>query len=232
MSARRIFTDARSAILESPGSELAAQFIAALPIDGASVSVLAGPVSGHTVSASDEIATRLDELQFDLGEGPCWTALAHRVPVLMDARAQGPEWPTFRAAVANDPVTGNVGGLYAFPLAIGALDIGAIDLYTGDSRMLAPELGSEASALADGAAWRVLRTILQDHAQPYDSESIGYSRREVHQATGMIVVQLGVTPEDAELLLRAHAFSGGRTVREVAKDVVARRLDFSKRSAD
>jgi hypothetical protein len=132
----------------------------------------------------------------------------------------------------HDPVTGGVGALYAFPLAIGALDIGAIDLYTGDSRMLAPELVSEASALADVAAWRVLRTILQDHAQPYDSESIGYSRREVHQATGMIVVQLDVTPEDAELLLRAHAFSGGRTVREVAKDVVARRLDFSKRSAD
>ena len=41
-----------------------------------------------------------------------------------------------------------------------------------------------------------------------------------------------IGPEDAELLLRAHAFSAGRTVRDVAKDVVARRLDFSKRSAD
>ena len=232
MSPRRAFSDARDAILEAQGSELAAPFVEAFPVDGASISVLAGPVSGLTVSATDPVANRLDELQFDLGEGPCWTSLAHRVPVLMDARDAGPDWPMFRAAVAADSVAEGVGALFAFPLAIGALDIGAIDLYSGDSSLLAPEMVSEASSLADVAAWRVLRTILNDHTQGYDSESIGYSRREVHQATGMIIVQLGVTPEDAELLLRAHAFAGGRTVREVARDVVARTLEFTDRGSD
>ncbi|MCU1410287.1 MAG: Antitermination regulatory protein [Rhodoglobus sp.] len=232
MSIRRAFSDARGEILEAQGSELAAPFVAAFPVDGASVSVLAGPVSGLTVAASDDVANRLDELQFDLGEGPCWTALAHRLPVLMDARAQNADWPMFREAVASDAIAGRVRTMFAFPLAIGALDIGAIDLYSGDSSPLSPELVSEASSLADIAAWRVLRTILNDHTQGYDSESIGYSRREVHQATGMIIVQLGVTPEDAELLLRAHAFAGSRTVRDVAKDVVERRLDFATRGTD
>ena len=229
MSPRRIFTEARGAILDAPGSELSAPFVAAFPIDGASISVLAGPVSGLTISATDAVATRLDELQFDLGEGPCWSALAHRIPVLMDTDSASSDWPTFRQAVASDTLTQKVGLLHAFPLAIGSLDIGAIDLYSGDPEPLTPELISEASSLAGIAAWRVLRTILQDHSQGYDSDSIGYSRREIHQATGMIVVQLNVTPEDAELLLRAHAFANDQSVRDVAKEVVARRLDFSVR---
>jgi hypothetical protein len=232
MSPRRVFVEARNAILESLGSELSDPFVAAFPIDGASISVLAGPATGLTVSASDVVANRLDELQFDLGEGPCWSALAHRLPVLMDARADVTDWPAFRQAVASDAIADRVGAMFAFPLTIGTLDIGAIDLYSGDSRPLSPDLVEEASSLADIAAWRVLRTILQDPAQGYDAESIGYSRREVHQATGMIIVQLGVSPEDAELLLRAHAFAGERTVREVAKDVVARRLDFATRGSD
>jgi AmiR/NasT family two-component response regulator len=54
-----------------------------------------------------------------------------------------------------------------------------------------------------------------------------YSRREVHQATGMILAQMRVTPADALLVLRGHAFASGRTVLEVAADVIDRRLDFS-----
>jgi hypothetical protein len=232
MSPRRVFTEARGAILEAEGGELSGPFVTAFPIDGASISVLAGPERGLTVSASDAVAGRLDELQFDLGEGPCWTALAHRVPVLMTARSGTADWPTFRAALAHDPLTAGVEVMHAFPLAIGALDIGAIDLYSGNAQPLSPELVSEASALADITAWRVLRTILQDDAQSYDGASIGYARREVHQATGMIIVQLGVSAEDAQLLLRAHAFAGGRTVRDVAVDVVERRLDFTQRGDD
>jgi len=43
----------------------------------------------------------------------------------------------------------------------------------------------------------------------------------VHQATCMVKVQLGVTIEEAFLVLRAHAFAA------VARDVVERRLRFS-----
>ena len=232
MSPRRVFTDARAAILEASGPELAEPFVAAFPIDGAAISVLAGPATGLTVAASDDVATRLDELQFDLGEGPCWSALAHRVPVLMNPRTDAARWPAFTEAVSTDAIADRVGAMFAFPLAIGTLDIGAIDLYSGDSRPLSPGLIAEASSLADIAAWRVLRTILHDHTQAYDAESIGYSRREVHQATGMIIVQLGVSVDDAELLLRAHAFAGGRTVREVARDVVDRTLDFATRGGE
>ncbi|MGB0094384.1 MAG: ANTAR domain-containing protein [Solirubrobacteraceae bacterium] len=47
---------------------------------------------------------------------------------------------------------------------------------------------------------------------------------EVHQATGMISVQLGVSMDEAFVRLRAHAFAAGRSLKAVAGDVVARRL--------
>lgn len=232
MASRRNFLEARRAVVEARGNDLSQVFAENFPVGGAAISILAGPATGVTVSASDSIATRLDEMQFDLGEGPCWSALAHRLPALMHPHDTAGEWPTFREAISSDALTRGVMSLYAFPLAIGSLDIGAVDLYSGTSEPLPPELVSEATDLADVAAWSVLRTLLQDDAQGYDTDSVGYARREVHQATGMIIVQLGVDAEDAELLLRAHAFADGRSVRDVAKDVVARRIDFTGKASD
>jgi hypothetical protein len=56
--------------------------------------------------------------------------------------------------------------------------------------------------------------------------SPGLHRAVVHQATGMVSVQLGVSVEEALLRLRAHAYGSERPLGEVAEDVVARRLRF------
>jgi hypothetical protein len=231
MAERRAFMEAKKVILNAHESkaDLSAPFISAFPVAGAALSVLAGPPGQSTMYSSDRVADRLDELQFDLGEGPCWTALASRAPVLRsNIRADGhTDWPAFTEAVLTDAITGVVSSMFAFPLVVGTLDIGAIDLYGTEHRGLAATEVAEASALARLAAWQVLRRILDDHDQLYDTESLGYGRREIHQATGMVIVQLSVTPEDAELLLRAHAFSSGRSVRDVATDIVERKLDFT-----
>ena len=52
-------------------------------------------------------------------------------------------------------------------------------------------------------------------------------RAEVHQATGMVLVQLDITPKDAFARLRAYAFAQRRPLSDVARDVVARRLVFT-----
>jgi hypothetical protein len=66
------------------------------------------------------------------------------------------------------------------------------------------------------------------HQSEEGGEGAGaYSRREVHQATGMVLAQMHITPAEALLVLRGHAFASGRTVLEVAADVIDRRLDFS-----
>jgi hypothetical protein len=55
----------------------------------------------------------------------------------------------------------------------------------------------------------------------------GDLRTEVHQASGMISGQLDINIRSALLRLRAYAYSEGRSINDVARDVVTRQLRFS-----
>ena len=212
-------------------ASLCRPFLRVLPITGAAVSTLGAPFGTETLCASDSHAARIDELQFDLGEGPCWDALATRRPVLApDLHGTVPSsWPVFLQAIGDAPV----GALYAFPLALGSLEIGAVDLYAERPGTLSEAQITDALALAGMVALQVLRRTLSAQPVTEDAEAgDGYSRRVVHQATGMILAQLGLSAADALLVIRGHAFSHERSVREVAADIVARRLEFSSHLND
>lgn len=232
MPARQVFEKARRDLLyaHERKTSLCAPFIAALPVGGAALSVLASSAGQSTMCASDDTAARLDELQFDLGEGPCWDAMSTRRPVLHpDLAVDGmAAWPLFTNALQQDAVGSDVVAIYAFPLFVGSLDIGAVDLYSTSDRPLEKSQVTDATHLASLAAWQVLRRILADNDLDSDLDTPStLGRREVHQATGMILAQLDISAADAALLLRAHAFSSGRTVAEVANDVIERRIDFA-----
>lgn len=211
-------------------TSLCLPFLRVLPVTGAAVSTLGAPFGSETVCASDSQAARLDELQFDLGEGPCWDALASRRPVLHeDLHTQSSKWPLFAEAVSGS----GVGAMYAFPLALGSLSIGAVDLYATSPRSLTAVQVEDAETLAAICSRQVLRRALAGHplatTAPDDG---GFSRREVHQATGMVLAQLGVNAADALLIINGYAFARGRTVRGVAADIVARRIDLAEEWSD
>lgn len=100
-----------------------------------------------------------------------------------------------------------------------------MDLYSSESDPFDQDRVAMAKTLASLVGWQVLRRILVDFQDAGDDPQ--YSRREVHQATGMILAQLNTSASDAKLLLHAHAYASGRSVMDVAEDVVARRIDFS-----
>jgi hypothetical protein len=52
----------------------------------------------------------------------------------------------------------------------------------------------------------------------------------VHQATGMVKVQLNVGIAEALVRLRAYAYAEERPIEDVARDVVGRRLRFDELS--
>ncbi|WP_043431157.1 GAF and ANTAR domain-containing protein [Arthrobacter sp. FB24] len=207
---------------------LCAGFLESLPVSGASISVFSGLAPETMVCASNTVSARIDELQFDLGEGPRWEALGTRRPVLLPyvRSAPHPDWPVFADALRDLDVS----ALFVFPLMLGAMDIGVVELYSSDAGPLSPADHSTALQLADAVTWQLLRQLLtlspgDGTDAPHDGSPL--SRREVHQATGMVLAQTGASATDALLLLRAHAFAQGRTVRDVARDVVAKTLDFT-----
>ncbi|MHA7293622.1 GAF and ANTAR domain-containing protein [Arthrobacter sp. HLT1-21] len=213
----------------APGeAQLCDPFLELLPVTGASVSVFGGTMQETLLCASDSVAARLDELQFDLGEGPRWVALRTRLPVLLPdlQSADHHSWPVFGKAVA---ATG-AAALFVFPLAVGAIDIGVVELYRASPWELSREDQGTASVLAGRTSWTVLRQLLNLGAVSGEEAPQGGStpsRREIHQATGMVLAQASLTAVEALLLLRAHAFANGRTLAEISRDVVARELNFS-----
>lgn len=217
----------RQIVRSTPTSSLCAPFLTVVPVTGAAISVLVPEMAQTTICSSNDTAARLDELQFDLGEGPCWQSLALRTPVIFADVQNDPhsEWPHFGAAVRRAPVADEVGSMYAFPLFIGSLDIGAVDLYSHDARELTPVEVEDGRDLATVVSWQVIRRMLSD----FDETGLGnspHSRREVHQATGMVLAQLDISAADAAMLLKAHAFTTGRSVNDIAADVIDRRLTF------
>lgn len=108
-----------------------------------------------------------------------------------------------------------------------------LDLYRDTPGMLRPDALREALHFAD-ASVRILLHLqdqmpLGGRLHP-DLASLN-SRREVHQATGMIAVRAGVNINDALLLLRAHAYSAERSILSVAHEVVTHALRFNPVSA-
>ena len=227
MPDRSAFDDARIAMSTTweRGTSLCDPFLGLLPISGAAVSLLGDRVGQSTLCASNDAAARLDELQFDAGDGPCWQAMeSRRVITVADVqREEYSQWPGFLEALRDDPISGDIASMYAFPLVAGSLEIGAIDLYSGQPGALSVPEVRDAAALAKIASWQVLRRILADE----EPEEGARPRREVNQAIGMVLAQLNISPQDAELLLKAHAYSMGKPVLEIATEVIERRLDFS-----
>ncbi len=191
-----------------------------LPIDGVSVSVMTGTSGRESLYASDEVAARIEALQFSLGEGPCFQAFDARRPVLVpDLRhSSTAAWPVFAAEIAAEPV----GALFGFPLLSGAISIGALDMYRRTSGWLtATEVGI-ALRLVDIATVVLLGLRLGDKDGPWPDTPMRSAT--VHQATGMLIAEFGVPAEHALARLRGYAYSVGRLVDDVADDVVNRRL--------
>lgn len=202
---------------------LCAHFVSALPIAHAAILTLLPPFDVTAFCSSDPPAGDLADLEIDLGEGPAWEAVRKHRPVsFTDVDDSRPDpWPTFRTEAAAREVT----GVYAFPLAVGALGIGAVNLYLRQGQHLSDTDLGDAEALAALTALQIVRHATEQQDNP-DDEAL-FSRREVHQATGMVIAQLRVSSADALAILRAHAFAANQPVRAIAADVVARRISLT-----
>jgi hypothetical protein len=203
---------------------LLASLVTLLPVDHAAASSLGAPFDLETLAATSTRAAALDELQIDVGDGPAWGAYRTGRTVQADLHdGERTAWPFFSAS----PLTVGVCSISAFPLGFGPLRIGAVSLY-GTTRQ---ELDREQLQLAADLSVLLGRSVVaQALAEAADGTVLrdpALSRREVHQATGMIISQMKATPEDALLALRAYAFGHGVPVRDVAAEILARRLDFS-----
>jgi len=206
---------------------LCASFVTELGVDGASISVVSFRGRQAGVSSSDATAAKAEAIQFGMGEGPHWEALATRAPALcpdIDAPGEA-RWPFFIARARDLGIR----ACFAFPMLMGSALVGVVDLYSRAPRPVNDEFIDRASHLAGRAASPSVQRAMHSAAHHASTESprAPALRREVHQATGMILSQLGISATAAFARLQGHAFVSGRPIEEIAHEVVLGQLAFS-----
>ncbi|HEY9334869.1 MAG TPA: GAF and ANTAR domain-containing protein [Kribbella sp.] len=187
---------------------------------GGSISVNSDDTEARlTLAATDEVAAELESLQDILGEGPCREAYRQDEAIVTDLDdAVSTLWPEFSRSALES--AGEV-TLHCFPMRAASRPFGVYAVYTYDELS---EPDDVVQFLADVIGTAVLR-----EASAPGTDDIWSSRSVVYQATGMVSVQLQVSPVDALAMLRAHAFAHDTTLNEIAEHVVARRIDFRTR---
>jgi hypothetical protein len=193
---------------------------------GLSLMTRGGPTA--VVAATDGSARVMEELQFSLGEGPCVDSVRTGLPVLHGDLAETASrlWPGFTAGALD----AGIAAVFAFPLQVGAIRLGALDLCRDAVGPLDPGDVREAMALATAATALLLHLTMRSEpgVVPADLADSLVDRAVVHQASGMVSVQIEADMADALTVLRARAFASGRPIVDVARDVVGRKLRFGR----
>lgn len=202
--------------------------VGVLAVQRAAIAVDVTGTGWEVLCASDSVADRFEALQATAGQGPgIDAAVRGEAVVVEDLALIQHRWPLLGAAMGP----GDCGAVYSIPLQVGAARLGALDLFCENPGRLD---GSQWAA-ASSVATMVTMILLADQSADADSAELVLGQwwssaprtREIHQASGMVAAQLGISVRDAYARLQAHAFARGFTLAEVAADVVARRLRFS-----
>lgn len=200
-----------------------------LPVQRVGISVISGDKGHEFLSASDDVAERMEWAQIALGQGPAVDAFTLGGPVSTpDAAGPSSGWPLF----AQEAEAAGIGPVHALPLQLGAIRVGVLSLYLEPAGELSNRDFADAVAVAVLITYLLLASGTTNELDPLDHWWVQpRSSREIHQATGMVVAQLGVNVRDAYARLQAYAFAQGRGLDDVAAEVVHGRLHIDPDTA-
>ncbi|MEU0095590.1 GAF and ANTAR domain-containing protein [Kribbella sp. NPDC006257] len=182
-------------------------------IDHASISVTTKGGRIQTLAPTDAVATRADELQYELRQGPCYEAVAGEPVVQVDDLATDLRWPEYGPKAAAEFGIGSQLSFqfHAEPNVRGALNLyaGQPDQIDGETRQLG-EMFARLVAIALG--WgRHDETLSQALA----------SRTQIGQAVGIVMERYRLDPDRAFAFLVRVSQSGNVKLREVACGIIA-----------
>jgi diguanylate cyclase (GGDEF)-like protein len=165
--------------IQSILDHLVQRIVRVLPITGAGVTLIDPPLAPRYVAASSSASLAFEELQSELGEGPCLAAYRTREPVLVsDVRAD-------KRFQVFGPRALEIGlrAVFTFPLRHGRECLGALDLYRDVPGPLTDHEAASAQTLADVTAAYLVNA--QARADLQDSSDRSHER-SVHDAlTGL-----------------------------------------------
>jgi diguanylate cyclase (GGDEF)-like protein len=134
--------------IQSILDHLVKRIVEVMPISAAGVTLISPGRHPRYVAASDESALRFEELQTELGEGPCLAAYTTGEAVAVADLREETRFPAF----APRAVEAGLSAVFTFPLRDGSERLGALDLYRSTPGPLDAGTMEAAQTLADVAA--------------------------------------------------------------------------------
>jgi hypothetical protein len=194
-----------------------------LPVDGAGLSLIDTTQQRVPLGGSSDIAEVAERLQFTVGAGPCIAAQQTRQPVFAVEEELRRRWPLYAELLFGaTPYRAVV----ALPLQPGVAGIGAIDLYFARHDDVLELDVFEALAVGELVTSTLSEATVWSSWTPADGPDWMHGpapqrRADVWEAMGKVSVDLEVPAAEALTLLRAFAYGSGRTLDDLAGDLLA-----------
>lgn len=173
-----------------------------------------------TRAATDPVARRLDEWQYEHDEGPCVRADEQQAICAVDDLAHDDSFPTF----AHTALAVGVQGVASFPLVVRGTSIGSMNLFYREAGVLDEAVLQRGGQLATTVAPMLANFLTHERtlALTGQLEEALEGRAVIERAKGLLMGQLGVDADRAFDLLSTQSQHENRKLREVAAGLLAK----------
>ena len=182
--------------------------------DRAAIGVLDGE-KFRSAAATDDIMRLIDELQNEVGEGPCLEASVDNVAQVDNDIATGSKWPRLAAIVVErTPVR----AMLAVPLVDEGRRSGALNVFADSTDAFDGEAVDNAAILA---AFASVALSGAGHAARAEQLEVGMAtNREIGAAVGILMATHNITQDQAFELLSNASQRLNRKLRDIASGIV------------
>lgn len=172
-----------------------------------------------TVVSSDDRANKLDETQFDLGDGPCLQAMQTGEPVYVSDVATERRWAAYIASAREQGLQSSL----SLPLNTHGKTVGALNLFAfhaphafdGEQQQRCSIFAAQAAG-----ALQLATRHLEDNELLDQLEQALSSRTVIDQAMGILMAQGQCSADSAFETLRRSSANSNQRLRDVAAQIV------------
>jgi len=165
-----------------------------------------------TPAATSELVERIDQIQYETGQGPCLESAARHQTVRSDDLREEARWPRFARRAADLGVV----SMLSVQLFAGAESFGALNIYAESAKAFGPDSESTGILLASHAALAMAAARKEANLlAAMDTRDL------IGQAKGILVERYKITGVQAFGLLVASSQSVNHKLRAVAEHLVA-----------
>lgn len=185
----------RAAVDNVPGAEIAA------------ISRVTRRTRIETTACTDELAERVDQAQYETGQGPCLSTIYDQRTIRLSDMSSEDRWPQF----TERALALGIGSMMSVQLYVEGENLGALNLYNHDSHGFDDESEHIALLLASHAA------IAMVGSEQHQRLTQGLESRDlIGQAKGILMERYKINGEMAfQLLIRASQATNTK-LRDVA----------------